>query len=100
MSTREEAAATAMLPLVKKLEATMLAQVTLAAADAHDLANNVHRVRLDDATVERVARALWNGNTEADWDLLDESSTIAHGVKDRYRQVARAVLAAAVEGKP
>jgi nucleotidyltransferase/DNA polymerase involved in DNA repair len=75
-------------------------EAALAAADAHDAANNVHRVSLDDATVERVARALWNGNTEADWDLLDESSTIAHGVKDRYRQVARAVLAAAVEGKP
>jgi hypothetical protein len=77
----------------------VVAKRTLAAADAHDLANNIHRVRLDDATVERAARALWNGNTEADWDLLDESSTIAHGVKDRYRQVARAVLAAAVEAK-
>lgn len=33
-------------------------KAALAAADAHDAANGVHRVTPDDATVERVAQAL------------------------------------------
>jgi hypothetical protein len=91
MTTREEAAAKAMAPVVKLLEATILAQAALAAADAHDLANNVHRVRLDDATVERAAQALLD--TPGDYPGEELAMEWA-------KCMSRAVLAAAVEAKP
>lgn len=58
-------------------------QAALAAADAHDAAHGIHRLVIDDATVERAARAL-------DAEL---SKTILPSLMD----VTRAVLAAAVE---
>ena len=66
----------------------------LEAADAHDAANGVHRVSLDDSTVERAAEALFMANNpEADWSRFSKKSR----VKDAYRDQARAVLAAAVK---
>lgn len=65
------------------------------AADAHDQANGIHRIALDDATVERAARALFViENPEADWEALP----LNQWVTDIYRKRARVVLAAAMEG--
>jgi hypothetical protein len=74
----------------------VIAKRALTAADAHDLANNVHRVRLDDATVERAARALYK-NEGGNWN------TAPDGLKDDWRKSVRdtiAALTAAVEVKP
>jgi len=66
----------------------------LAAADAHDAANGVHRVSLDEAAVEKVARTLFGaiGNNVDNWVYIPP--------EDEYRlsvmHMARAVLAAAV----
>jgi len=73
----------------------------LTAADAHDRANGIHRIALDDATVERAARDL-------DPDAWDKAAFVfvAHGetwetarMKRRKRSIddALAVLAAAVK---
>jgi hypothetical protein len=73
----------------------------LSAADAHDRANGIHHLTLDDATVERAAFELykddhWGQPTEwptgpfADELTLDE-------FKADYIKLARAVLAAAVK---
>jgi hypothetical protein len=95
MTTRIGAAAKAMQPVANGLEASILAQAAIDAADAHDLANNVHRVRLDDATVERAAEALWDAaNPFVRWVNLSEPLRVDPRAK------ARAVLTAAVEGKP
>jgi len=65
----------------------------IAALDAHDAANNIHRLVIDDATVERAARALLaeSGPYNSNWDDWSE-----HG-QERWREAARAVLAAAVQ---
>lgn len=64
------------------------ARKALAAADAHDTANGVHRVSLDEAAVERVAAV-----------LAMKSYTTDIGIAfDDYKRVARAVLAATVNG--
>jgi hypothetical protein len=55
----------------------------LAAADAHDRAHGIHRITLDDATVERAARALMEGFNVP---------SMRHAIQE-----ARAVLAAAVQ---
>jgi hypothetical protein len=63
--SREEAAAKAMVDLSVKwqtTESSELAQAALDAADAHDLANGIHRIALDDATVERAADILLQGD--------------------------------------
>ena len=63
----------------------------LSAADAHDAANGVHRVTLDDATVERVARIL----EPALFRSTHEQSLFARRqVMDKARAV---LLAAAVK---
>lgn len=50
----------------------------LAAADAHDAANGVHRVSMDDATVERAARAwIESGPLAATWE----------GTSDRHKKM-------------
>ncbi|MFW0772488.1 hypothetical protein ACLRGI_04900 [Paenarthrobacter nitroguajacolicus] len=70
------------------------ASSALAAADAHDAVNGVHRVSLDDATIERAAEALFMANNpEADWHRFSKMSRVT----DAYRKQARAVLAAAVK---
>lgn len=98
--SREEAAAKAVEELWFRRQgdhvpfATYMpdANAALAAADAHDLAHGVHRLTIDDATVERAARA-WveNGPVEATWE----------GTSDRHKTMTidriRAVLAAAVQ---
>lgn len=67
----------------------------LRAADAHDAANGVHRVSLDQHTVERAARLLCAANNlDLDyWERYPETSLI----KEKFRDQARAVLAAAVK---
>jgi hypothetical protein len=41
------------------------AKAALAAADAHDAAHNVHRLVIDDATVERAAHVLYEHREDA-----------------------------------
>lgn len=65
----------------------------LAEADAiiaHDAAHGIHRVSLDDATVERAARALYVHNNP-------DGGGWGPRVKKLYLDAVRAVLAAAVE---
>ena len=104
MTTREEAAAKAIWKYDVEYGLCTVyapntfhkeeAQTALAAADAHDKANGVHRLTLDDATVERAARALFViENPEADWEALP----LNQWVTDIYRKRTRAVLAAAVQ---
>lgn len=59
----------------------------LAVADAHDLAHGVHRIALDDATVERAARAL----------MYIEGYEWLTKPSEHHRKITRAVLAAAVQ---
>lgn len=61
------------------------AQTALAAADAYDSANGVHRITLDDATVERAARELCGYTLSGSWPCGE--------CKDE----ARAMLSAAVQ---
>ncbi|MDP9903135.1 hypothetical protein [Arthrobacter bambusae] len=69
------------------------ARAALAAADAHDRANGIHRIVIDDATEERAARALFSMvNRLASLDYLMSGKT-----RDSYVRLARAVLAAAVK---
>lgn len=56
------------------------------AADAHDLAHGVHRLTIDDATVERAAEALKGARILPTW-MPDNA----------LKDMARAVLAAAVQ---
>lgn len=62
------------------------ARDALQAADAHDAAHGVHRVNLDDATVERAARALM---TIEGYGWLSRPANI-------HTQHARTILAAAI----
>jgi hypothetical protein len=113
MTTREEAAAKAQYEAVtgKPWEEASALSAKLcredsagiaAALDAHDLANNVHRVRLDDATVERAAEAMWNqeqpvkSGDRPTWDEILNDPGWEGGVV-RTREVAKVALAAAVE---
>lgn len=58
----------------------------------HDAAHGIHRVTLDDATVERAARTHFERiNNGYPWAAQSDS------MKDMYRRDIRAVLAAAVE---
>lgn len=57
----------------------------LAAADAHDLAHGVHRIVIDDATVERAAKELCGYTLSGSWPCGE--------CKDE----ARAMLSAAVK---
>ncbi|MDQ0241209.1 hypothetical protein [Arthrobacter bambusae] len=64
----------------------------LAAADAHDAAHGIHRVGLDDATVERAARVLIeDGQFGVPWDDAFDRE------RAETMDLARSVLAAAVE---
>jgi hypothetical protein len=116
MTTRLEAAAVAVGKLSwadydhetdpDRDEYESCATAALSAADAHDLANNVHRVSLDAATVERVAESLYHadhgpwvsghgftpGGTP--WGTSREQQ-----LRIEYISKARAVLAAAVEAR-
>lgn len=90
--TREEAAAIGFhaamdTPFSEAVD--WLEEVTagIAAADAHDTANGIHRVSLDEATVERAAQALL--------DAFYDDKTLK--VDDENRDIVRAVLAAAVK---
>jgi len=69
------------------------ASAALDAADAHDRANGIHRIALDDATVERAARALLNISrpSRCDWDEWTEDG------HKRWKAEAREILAAAVK---
>jgi hypothetical protein len=62
-------------------------KVALTAADAHDRANGIHRIAIDDATVERAARAL----------LAEMYEDPTLKVDDEDRGIIRSVLAAAVK---
>ena len=88
--TRERAAAQAIAEQDRRRLNTFheaQARDALSAADANDTANGVHRVTLDDATVERAASV-----------LAMKSYTTAMGIAfDDYKRVARAALAAAVD---
>lgn len=79
----------------------------LAAADAHDKANGVHRVSLDEATVGRAMNALYE-HREDGLTCYDHAPTSTekvwccvcgeHSITMSHRQhMARAVLAAAVK---
>lgn len=95
---REEAAAIGFHAAMDKPfseAADWLEEVTagLAAADAHDTANGVHRVSLDEATVGRAVKALddnfYISRNEGEYD--------ASAVWGTTEQIARAVLTAAVK---
>ena len=75
-----------------------IARAVLDNADAHDAANSVHRVSLDHATIERAARLLCAANNLGldYWERYSENSLI----KEKFREQARAVLAAAVKEGP
>lgn len=83
------------------------ARDALAAADAHDAANGVHRVTLDDAAVGRVMNALYDHRERGltCYDHIATSDAKAwccvcgeHEITMSHRQhMARAVLAAAVK---
>lgn len=97
--SREEAAATA----ISKIEDgvtppneidRLFAREALAAADAHDAAEGVRRVTLDDATVERAARALAGTVFMTNWEDMKPWTQRA------FRRDARDVLAAAIEDRP
>lgn len=96
--SREEAAAKAYwgdkepddLSVMEMVTARLRADRALAAADAHDATHGIHRVTLDDATVERAARAI-NSQFTLQWEKLPE------WVREDERRIVRAVLAAAVE---
>ena len=71
------------------------ATAVLAAADAVDAAKDIHRLRLDEYTVELVARALCAS------EFPEVSPTYAWGVQfedgqHHYRQMARAARAAII----
>jgi hypothetical protein len=77
------------------------AELALAAADAHDLAHGIHRITLDDGTVERAARKLdseaWNERA-----FLFVAHSQSPDEVRAYRQAvakaqARNILAAAVQ---
>lgn len=97
--SREEAAAKALEEELAKMHGwgkSRNASITaaLAAADAYDAANGVHRVSLDEGTVERAARALWVADSDATlgfWGNLMDTE------RDYYRRTARLALAAAVK---
>jgi hypothetical protein len=65
----------------------------IAAADAHDLAHGVHRIVLDEGTVERAARAL----CESIWKLPNAWVLTSDLSKRSYLIHARALLAAVVQ---
>lgn len=90
--SREEAAADAVYGQnygwqFNMTEAEGVAEAALAAADAWDAANGVHRVSLDDATVEKAAQALL--------DAFYNDETLK--VDDEDRDIVRKILAAAVK---
>jgi hypothetical protein len=78
-----------------------MAQVHIEAADAHDQANGIHRIALDEKTVERAARGMFAEeqcdrrqklDVEGNWtSRLDDRD------RDEYRRLTRAALAAAVK---
>ncbi|MFJ4286422.1 hypothetical protein ACIPY0_12325 [Paenarthrobacter nicotinovorans] len=71
----------------------------LHAADAHDAANGVHRVSMDEATVERVARALFPSYWEREF-YHEHSLATGQAMEESQRECIdhiRAVLAAAVK---
>ena|SRR5213595_878225 len=69
-------------------------KVALAAADAHDLAHGVHRIVLDDATVERAARGLARHKWPTAMGLWE---SFGQGMRDDFKDAALAVLSAAVQ---
>jgi hypothetical protein len=71
------------------------ARAALAAADAADREAGIHRVKVDDATVERVARALVRHR----WPtaLGDVWGSLGQGTQDDHMDQACAVLAALTE---
>jgi len=99
MSARVLAAAT---PVLKAMDsggsAYQVAYAAIGAADAHDTASGVHRVSLDDETVERVTECVWPFDTahylQAFGETQDEAQ--ARGLRER-QVIVRAVLAAAVK---
>ncbi len=108
--TRERAAAQAIADQDRRRLNTFheaQARDALAAADAHDTANGVHRVSLDEATVGRAMNALYE-HREDGLTCYDHAPTSTekvwccacgeHSITMSHRQhMARAVLAAAVK---
>jgi hypothetical protein len=71
-------------------------KVALAAADAHDRANGIHRLTLSDATVERAARRLYadSGTGKADeWVYMPPEDEC----RRYFMNLASRALAAAVK---
>jgi hypothetical protein len=66
-------------------------KVALAAADGHDLAHGLHRIRIDDATLERAAKSLAGVPIDQPWPQWYTASV------DRWREQTRKALAAAVQ---
>jgi predicted AAA+ superfamily ATPase len=81
---------------VSLIDLSEVTATVIEAADAHDRANGIHRIAIDDATVQRAARAA-RSYTE-DW-CVDFAEVIELGPRfdEHMEAIARAVLATAVK---
>lgn len=64
----------------------------LAAADAHDRANSIARIRLDDELAEKIAQAIHDDECSGIHDANDCWTECPEWERDIYRRNARAVL--------
>jgi hypothetical protein len=94
-SFRREMAANGVLTSIEKVVWSM--KTALAAADAHDAAHGVYRLVIDDATVERAARALFTHYWDPEWVADWESPEALEEAREEVKGHVRAVLAAAVQ---
>jgi hypothetical protein len=91
--SREEAAAKALREAAfNTWNVDVSVQTALAAAEAHDQANGIHHLTLDDATLERAAVHVPH-HPECFWRPSDGNCEC----KERRLAIARVVLAAAVK---
>lgn len=74
------------------LNITSAVAVALAAADAHDRANSIARIRLDDELAEKIAQAIHDDECSEHHDPNDCWTECLEWERDIYRRIARAVL--------
>ena len=72
--------------------AEALAMLALAAADAHDRANSIARIRLDDELAEKIAQAIHDDECSGIHDANDCWYERTEWERNIYRRNARAVL--------